>query len=210
MPKRVRWTDAMLWEEASKYDSKMDFLTYSNKAVKTAQRRGIYKDITAHMSGRTYWTVDMVREVALQYPTKRAFQIGNNPAYCASNRLGVYDNITAHMVSAGGFDLEAPSILYYILVSGKYYKIGITNNENNGGRHSRYVASEREHIDTLREWGGTGKEVKALETKLLRQYKHLTKVTKQECPILKNGHSELFHIDILTPLDIAMIEETLC
>lgn len=93
--------------------------------------------------------------------------------------------------SLGGFDLNKPAILYYILIDGKYYKIGITNK-------SIEERFRRENIDiqVIAQWYyDDGQECYNMEQYYHKEFSWAK--AQDDLNILKQGNTELYRFDVL-------------
>ena len=92
--------------------------------------------------------------------------------------------------STFGFQFDKSGILYYILIDGKYYKIGITNKSI-----KERFTKDFDRIKVIKEWYyDDGEECYNMEQYYLKEFEW-AKVNNVN--ILKNGNTELFDRDIL-------------
>lgn len=93
-----------------------------------------------------------------------------------------------------GFNTELPAILYYLKIkhSNKfYYKIGITNNDVK--RRFRKEALSK-IVDYIEISFTKGRDALVIEQNILKKY---SKYINANNPILKDGNTEIFSIDVL-------------
>jgi hypothetical protein len=192
-PRTYRWTERKVLAEAMKYEVEQHFRKQSSGAFKAAVRLGIVAKATAHM--KKPWTVEAVMEQSKAY-TSRTEWFENRPLSGAAERLGIWEQAQAHMpYGHSGFDANKPARLYYLRVEmdGRaLYKIGITNRnamERFRGRNNGAT------IKRLRYWKfEKGKDARDLEN-LVKA--HCAEHLYVGEPILKDGNTELFAVDIL-------------
>lgn len=92
--------------------------------------------------------------------------------------------------SISGFDLNKAGILYYILIDGRYYKIGITNKSI-----KERFQSDKIDIKIIKEWYyEDGEECYNMEQYYLKEFEW---AKAKNVNILNGGNSELFRYDIL-------------
>ena len=121
--------------------------------------------------------------------------------YCNTCKKSFKQEAQAHLQGSGcttcggngGFDNTKPAILYYLSVlSGTYYKIGITNLSV----EKRFCNDDLEIISTLKTWDyPIGYDAKEAESRILDMYKQYR--YKGENILKSKGNTELFTIDVL-------------
>lgn len=98
----IKWTKERCQEEASKYNSKVDFLRNSNVAYSSAHRRGWLNEICIHMSSFYkpvgFWTLEKCIDEAKKYKTRSEFK-KNSAAYRAAQKKNWLDDVCSHMTS---------------------------------------------------------------------------------------------------------------
>jgi hypothetical protein len=98
--KRIKWTDEMLFAEAKKYRTRVEFVKGSNSAYQTADHRGILHQACAHMVKpvrERKWTKQIIQAEALKYQKKSDFNNGCRRAYGAAYKMGILDEVCSHM-----------------------------------------------------------------------------------------------------------------
>lgn len=97
-PKRIKWTDEMVFAEAQKYTTINEFKWGSMKAYNASRRMGIHKPACAHMIPKKIkWTDQMLAMEAIKYQSRKQFSIHSRGAYQAATIKGILDQICAHM-----------------------------------------------------------------------------------------------------------------
>lgn len=194
------WDYDNLHKEAIKYTTRKEFSNNNKKAYEAAYHKNILNDICSHMDSKIiYWTDDELRIEALKYNTRWEFGKNNKSAYQAAHKRNIMDSICAHMVNGiGGFNPDKPGILYYIRFDSDYdlpiYKIGITNLATND-RIKSMVVNEGYTATILKEfYFEDGKECYELEKLYHTEFKEHLYYGE---PILNNGNTELYNIDVL-------------
>ena len=124
-PRRRKWTDEALHQEALKYISPKQFRAESKTAYNLCLRRGIIDQVCDHMDReRLFRSDDEVREIALGYDTRVAFQKAQPSVYNVADRRGMLDEICAHMKKSSADNdcvyLWKPKTL-------AFYKVGVTS-----------------------------------------------------------------------------------
>ena len=95
------------------------------------------------------------------------------------------------LCSDSGFNKSKPGILYYILIDGKYYKIGITNKSIK----ERFI-SDSNDIKIIKEWYyDDGEECYNMEQYYLKEFEWAQ--IKNRNILAKGGNTEIFDRDIL-------------
>jgi predicted GIY-YIG superfamily endonuclease len=95
---RRRWTDDDIRQEAKKYDNVADFKKFAYSAYVSAQKYGIFDEVTKNMK-RKYkvFSDDDLRRIASDYNNKTDF-IRNEPEAVAAARLrGLYNELVQDM-----------------------------------------------------------------------------------------------------------------
>ena len=84
---RERWDLEKLLDITSKYNNLTDFLKNERKAADVLRRRGLYDELTSHMtrSNRSY-TDDEIKDEAKKYSSQSEFAIGSPLVYQAMKR----------------------------------------------------------------------------------------------------------------------------
>ena len=95
------------------------------------------------------------------------------------------------LCASSGFKVNQPAILYYIKVSERAYKIGITNRTVK----LRFNTIDRLNIKLIKSWSfESGIDALKEETKIMKRYKEYKYIGPN---LLSSGNTELFNIDIL-------------
>lgn len=94
--------------------------------------------------------------------------------------------------STRGFKVHKPGIMYYLSVlGGTAYKIGITN----ASVEKRFLHDDMDIIKVVKVWKfADGNECYQKEQDIIKEF---TEFKYRGDPLLKNGNSELFSVDIL-------------
>lgn len=181
---------------ASVFDSPGPFSDFASGAWAWAKRSDHWDEITAHMERvvREPFTREEVEKIASNFSTPTDFQQANGAAYNHAQRNGYLYEITRNMDGTSGFDLNKPTIVYYLRILSNFgflYKVGITQLSV----AKRFSAKERLLITVLEEFNfPTGLEAKIEEQRILEEHK----VHKYHGePILDSGNTELFTKDVL-------------
>ncbi len=194
----IYWNEDSIQLEANKFNSKNDFRNNSHKAFDAAKKIGLDKFCTHMNGGRFILTEEYIASEALKFNTKTNFCNGSNSAYQAAKRLGIMGIVCAHMViGSGGFDATKPAIFYYLKIeedANIFYKLGITN-RNIKSRISSMKIDKKYKYSILQELHF---DIGADASKLELNLKHINnKYQYKGEPIMKNGNTEVFIIDIL-------------
>ena len=97
-PCRMSWSDEMLYVEALKYSTRIEFKTSSSGAYQAALLRGIADDICRHMPKvLSEWSEQTIRGEASQFSTRVEFLKSSPRAYSAARRVGILDDVCSHM-----------------------------------------------------------------------------------------------------------------
>ena len=186
--------------EAQKYTSRLEFQNNSKNAYNAALRLGILDEICKHMKVNfIYWNDDMLKLEGLKYDTRKEFEIGCEYAYKASLNRNIIDDVCSHMHRGnGGFDPTKPGYQYYIRFNNlnydSLYKVGVTNKTPKERITTMHVFNDWSY-DILQElYFENGKDALDLENynkKVFKEHQY-----KGE-PIMQNGNTELFIIDVL-------------
>jgi hypothetical protein len=93
-----QWTEDEIREEALKYKTVGDFLNYAGNAYQASRKRGIFEEVTSHMSYMfNNWSEDEIRDEALKYKTKSEFIKNGKGASQIAKKLGIYEDVCSHM-----------------------------------------------------------------------------------------------------------------
>ena len=90
----------MLFSEAKKYRTRIEFVKGSNSAYQTASDRGILNQACSHMVTpvrKRKWTKQVIQAEALKYQKKSDFNNGCKRAYAAAYKMGILDDVCSHM-----------------------------------------------------------------------------------------------------------------
>ena len=97
MTKR-KWTHHLIKEDARKYSSIKEWRTQSSAAYHAAHKRGIYEEVTAHMTAsRITWTKQAVLDDAKGYATRGEWAAAPASGYQIAHRNGWLDEACSHM-----------------------------------------------------------------------------------------------------------------
>ncbi len=148
-----KWTEDMLREEASKYQTRGAFKLGSNSAYQAAIYRGLLESICGHMEVLfASYTEESLRLEALKYQTRSAFVLGSNGAYQTAKRRGLLDSICGHMNRlTKASDNDAIYIWQADGMVGKdgypVYKIGLTSYRLGNSRIS--ICAKRHNFNPI-------------------------------------------------------------
>jgi predicted GIY-YIG superfamily endonuclease len=94
------WDLEIIYTEALKYTTKVDFRKNNPNAYHAAVRLKIVDDVCKHMI-KLYpnWTDEQLYFEAKKYKTRGEFQINSIKAYNASRRRGILEDVCSHMTS---------------------------------------------------------------------------------------------------------------
>jgi hypothetical protein len=95
---RRKWTDDAIRDEAKKYDNVADFKKYAYSAYVSAQKYGIFDEVTKDMT-RKYksFSDDEIRKIASKYTNKSSF-IKNEPEVVGAARArGLFQDLVKDM-----------------------------------------------------------------------------------------------------------------
>lgn len=121
MAKRIKWTDALLEEEAKKYKNKDEFRKKNNAAYQAARRRGkkFFDNICSHMPKRKdisgeknpnyKWSYSDLKNEAKKYGRLVDFQYGSPVAYVTSINRGILKKISKHMITRNLMGINNPN-----------------------------------------------------------------------------------------------------
>ena len=155
----AKWTDELLKNSASKYETVKEWRTKEESAYATASARGLLKELTKRMikiGEKGYWTKEKVKQSALKYKTKVEWITNEPAAYRACLKNSWIDELTNHMTPIGNKKMRC---VYSISVVGKkIIYIGLT------GYFERRM---RDHFETKR------------IIKLIKEYGKNSIITKQ-------------------------------
>ncbi len=91
------WTKSQCKEEASKYQTKAEFVNKCASAYVTASKNGWLDEIASHMDAiiapKGFWTIERCRSLAEKYQSMSEFRKNEPKAYCASKRNGWLDEV---------------------------------------------------------------------------------------------------------------------
>lgn len=125
-PRRRKWTDADLFAEALKFETRADFERGSPSAYQLTRQRGIRNQACAHMRGNTRWTLDLLKSEASKYSSRKEFERGSLNAYYAAQRRGLLDEVCAHMERAQ-LGTNNDSVYIWRVSGTNIFKVGITS-----------------------------------------------------------------------------------
>lgn len=97
---RTQWTNEILSQVASHYNTKFEFKKNEPAAALAAYRRGnkFYESICSHMESRFVWTKDLIEEEAKKYDNRTDFIENSKNAYNAAKRMNILNEVCFHMV----------------------------------------------------------------------------------------------------------------
>ena len=138
------------------------------------------------------FTEEEIISISLQYNRMSQFRINNFNMWLDAERKGLLDLMHAycyHSSGRGGFNVNAPGILYYIKSQG-VYKIGITN----------LTVEQRfshvwQKIEVIKKWSfDNGQDARNEEKRILREFAY----AKHNAEGIEGlGNTELFTYDVL-------------
>ena len=95
------WKKEKCYDEAQKYNHKIDFQRGSCSAYASAQLHGWLDEICEHMicdhNPKGFWTKERCASEALKYETRTAFKLGSPGAQFSAYKNGWLDEICQHM-----------------------------------------------------------------------------------------------------------------
>lgn len=129
------WTRQKCYEEAQKYQSRMDFKDGCNGAYWSSHKHGWLNDVCGHMLQRRspngYWSKDRCREDAARYSAIKEYKNGSYLSYSAAKRNGWIPEICKHMKKTG--NRYNKCVYAYEFTDGSVY-VGLTFNIENRQR----------------------------------------------------------------------------
>jgi hypothetical protein len=184
---------------AIKCETRSEFRKRYQSAFGFSAKHGLIELICAHMTKRRSWTKDAVLIEAKKSRLRGEFLTSSAGAYKHADKYGYMDEACAHMdVPEYGFQKEKQAILYYLrlVIPGRpdLFKIGITNRD----AESRIagmglVAGMRADVLKLTTFK-CGRDARIAEKEL---HKRFAKFKYVGAPVMKNGNTELFIVDVL-------------
>lgn len=97
-PCKTEWTDEMLYAEAGKYATRIEFKTANYGAYQAVFSHGIADEAFRHMLKiHCAWDEQKVKREASRHSTRVEFINASPQAYSAARRLGVLDDVCSHM-----------------------------------------------------------------------------------------------------------------
>lgn len=193
------WHVFELMAVAVKYKDKLSFVKEESAAYSFCQKNGLIDLICAHMDQRRSWCKETVIAEAAKHQSRGLFQAAASGAYKHADQNGYLDEACAHMPPPEyGFQKEKPSILYFLRVSvpgvGDLFKIGITNRDPLArvagmGANPGVIIEVIETISFDR-----GRDARIAEKRLHRKF---SKHRYAGAPVMKNGNTELFTVNVL-------------
>jgi hypothetical protein len=199
----TKWTDEMLYEEAKKFSSRKDFSVKSRSAYQLCMERRILNDACIHMKYKhIYWNDDLLMEEAKKYNNRTDFRKYSESAYTICQKRKILSKVCEHMPKTKPFEKNVKYLFYYIkfiLGENCYYKIGITKYNNVIERIKTMKLIENIKYEILKEIEFDN-FYDAFEYEKIIKEKYREFRYKGEM-FIKNGHSELFTINILENYD---------
>jgi len=123
------WTKELCRLEASKYDTKNEFIKNSPSAYNKARSKGWLDEICINMiqikKPKDYWTKERCQGEALKFKTKSEFFKGSVSAYSKSWQQGWIDEICQHMKYLGN---KFKRCVYVYEFSDGFAYVGLTFN----------------------------------------------------------------------------------
>lgn len=100
--KKIDYTDDELLQIAQKYHHKGDFLKNDRMAYIRAKERGIFNDITKHMTHKgVKWTKENLKDIISKYNNVPDFRKYDNAAYQAAYYQGILDDLIKDLERGG-------------------------------------------------------------------------------------------------------------
>ena len=94
------WTKERCWEEAKKYNTRVEFKKKANSPYLKASSKKWLDEICSHMNRlrkpNGFWTKERCRKEAIKYKSRNKFSRGSRGAYASANRNGWLDEICEH------------------------------------------------------------------------------------------------------------------
>lgn len=95
---RRKWTDEEIFKVAKKFDNVSDFKKFAHSAYVSAQKYGIFDEVTKDMKRfRETFTDDEIRNVASKYKRKDLFKKNEPKIVQAARARGIYDDLVKNM-----------------------------------------------------------------------------------------------------------------
>lgn len=186
---------------ALQFKSRSEFDRLDKGAYQTAGRRGILDAVCDHMSSRgcRRLTDEEILEVASTFRTRNDFKLGDFGAYTTAIRRGLIDEACYHMdFGATGFRPDVPAVLYQFRIALEdgqvVYKVGISNRTPKQRAITMGIRRGLKADLTHSVQFEFGRDARIAEKRLHRKFagqKYLGD------PVMKNGNTELFTVNIL-------------
>lgn len=185
---------------AIKYTSRTKFKHEHADAYGFACKAGLLEIVQSHMDQRKDWSskADVLAEAA-KHQSRGAFQAMASGAFKQAYAGGYLDEACAHMPPPEyGFSKEKQAVLYFLRVSvpgaGDLFKVGITNRDPLArvagmGAHPGVRIEVMETISF-----DNGRDARIAEKRLHRKF---AKHRYAGAPVMKNGNTELFTVNVL-------------
>lgn len=193
------WHVFELMALAIKHGNKSDFIRAEPSAYVFCKKHKLTDLICAHMAQRRDWSnkADVLAEAA-KHQSRGAFQALASGAFKQAYAGGYLDEACAHMPPPEyGFSKEKPAVLYQLRITAPeliLFKVGITNREPAariaGMGLQPGVAAEI--ITEIR--FDSGRDARITEKRLHRKF---SSFRYGGPPLMKNGNTELFTVQLL-------------
>lgn len=193
------WHVFELMAVAIKYNDKSKFIAAEKSAYHFCNRNGLTDLICAHMDQCRSWDKASVLAAAAECTSRGGFMALYSGAYKHADKYGYLDEACAHMPAPEyGFAKHKPATLYFLRVTCPgdlvLHKVGITNRDPleriaGMGLHPGVTVEVVETI-TFHE----GRDARITEKRLHRKF---SSNKYGGPPVMKNGNTELFTVNVL-------------
>ena len=193
------WHVFELMAVAIKYTVKRDFIKAERQAYEFMKKNGLIDVICEHMDKPRAWDKPSVMAEAAKYSAKGMFHACAAGAYKHADRHGYMDEACAHMdAPVYGFSKEKSATLYFLRITAPdgftVYKVGITNRavEARIMGMGAFEGVRIEIVETI--VFPNGRDARIAEKRLHRKF---SSHRYDGPPLMKNGNSELFTVNVL-------------
>ena len=194
------WHVFELMAVAIKYQSQAEFINEQKSAYKFCKRENLVDIVCAHMERRRKWfcKADVLAEAA-RHKSRGAFQAMASGAFKQAYSGGYLDEACAHMPPPEyGFSKEKPANLYHLRITApggvELFKIGITNRDplKRIAGMGLFDGVAAEVLDVIQ--FASGRDARITEKRL---HSRLSGYRYAGDPVMKNGKTELFTVNML-------------
>lgn len=194
------WHVFELMAVAIKYRDKSDFIRREKSAYDFAIKRGLLDVTFAHMqSKRRTWDKGSVLQVAKDCRSRGELQALHSGAYKHADQYGYLDEACSHMPPPEyGFSKAKPASLYHLRIATpdgfELFKVGITNRDPAArvAGMGLFPGVSAEVISVIN--FDLGRDARMVEKRLHRKF---SSHRYGGPPVMKNGNTELFTVNVL-------------